>query len=94
MKTAVLFLVLSAVVLSCAFPSPEDKEDRGGVDVDVHREKGVGTVVGAQGHGNVWKSDDGNTRVDAEGSWQRVYHGPGAGKPNYSGGIRFSHRWR
>ncbi|XP_046990625.1 uncharacterized protein LOC124595783 [Schistocerca americana] len=93
MKAAVLFLLLSAVVLSWAHPSPKDKEDRGGVDVDVHREKGVGTVVGARGHGNVWKSDDGRTRVDADGNWQRVYRGPGAGKPTYSGGVRLSHTW-
>ncbi|XP_049799238.1 uncharacterized protein LOC126234576 [Schistocerca nitens] len=93
MKAAVLFLLLSAVVLSCAHPSPKDKEDRGGMDVDVHREKGVGTVVGAHGHGNVWKSDDGRTRVDADGNWQRVYRGPGAGKPTYSGGVRLSHTW-
>nr|AUI80411.1 attacin [Gomphocerus sibiricus] len=93
MKAAVILVVLCAAALSCAFPSPKDKDDRGKVDVDVHREKGVGTVVGVQGQGNVWKSDDGNTRVDADGSWQRVYRGPAAGKPNYSGGIRFSHRW-
>ncbi|XP_046990346.1 uncharacterized protein LOC124595591 isoform X3 [Schistocerca americana] len=93
MKAAVLLVVLSAIGLSCAFPSPKDKEDRGGVDVDVHREKGVGTVVGVQGQGNVWKSGDGRTRVDADGSWQRVYRGPAAGKPKYSAGVRLSHRW-
>ncbi|XP_046988041.1 diptericin A [Schistocerca americana] len=93
MKVAVV-IVVCAVALSSAYPSPADEEDRGGIDVNVHREKGVGTVLDAQGQGNIFRSDDGKTRVDVQGQYERVIRGPARhSKPNFSGGITFSHRF-
>nr|CAD7435693.1 unnamed protein product [Timema monikensis] len=64
-----------------------------GVDVSVTRERGVGTVVSGQAQGNVYRSPDGNTRVDAHGQWQRVYGGPQRGQRTHGAGVTFSHRW-
>nr|CAD7435853.1 unnamed protein product [Timema monikensis] len=64
-----------------------------GVDVSVTRERGVGTVVSGQAQGNVYRSPDGNTRVDAHGQWQRVYDGPQRGQRTHGAGVTFSHRW-
>nr|ARH02618.1 carausicin [Carausius morosus] len=78
------------------FPTPGGQPggNNNGVDVSVTRERGVGTVVDAQGRGNVWRSQDGNTRVDAHGRWTRVYDGPAHGQRSHSAGVVFSHRWR
>nr|CAD7262687.1 unnamed protein product [Timema shepardi] len=64
-----------------------------GVDVSVTRERGVGTVVSGQAQGNVYRSPDGNTRVDAHGQWQRVYDGPQRGQRTHGAGVTFSHKW-
>ncbi|KAK7869295.1 hypothetical protein R5R35_012864 [Gryllus longicercus] len=72
--------------------SPEEKQ-RGSVSGSVHREKGVGTVVQAQGQGNIWTSKKGNAQVDAHGQWSKVVNGPARGKPNYNAGIRFTARF-
>ncbi|XP_063215508.1 holotricin-2-like [Bacillus rossius redtenbacheri] len=73
-----------------AQPAQRDND----VAVSATRERGVGTVVDAQGRANVWRSDDGNTRVDAHGRWTRVYDGPARGQRSHSAGVVFSHRWR
>jgi len=71
-------------------PTPRKK---GNVGVDIHRERGVGTVVRGQVEGNIYSSPNGNTRVDAHGHWSRVYDGPARGQRDYGGGISISHRW-
>ncbi|XP_063215504.1 holotricin-2-like [Bacillus rossius redtenbacheri] len=73
-----------------AQPAQRDND----VAVSATRERGVGTVVDAQGRANVWRSDDGNTRVDTHGRWTRVYDGPARGQRSHSAGVVFSHRWR
>lgn len=71
-------------------PSPQGK---GNVDVNIHRERGVGTVVSGKAEGNIYRSPDGNTRVDAHGHWSRVYDGPARGQREHGAGVRFSHSW-
>jgi hypothetical protein len=73
-------------------PAP-NPQSRGNVDVDIHRQRGVGTVVKGQAEGNIYRSPDGNTRVDAHGHWSRVYDGPARGQRDHGAGVRFSHRW-
>lgn len=75
-------------------PAPEPSpQGRGNVDVDIHRERGVGTVVRGKAEGNIYRSPDGNTRVDAHGHWSRVYDGPARGQRDHGAGVRFSHSW-
>uniref|UniRef100_A0A1V1G1J1 Putative prolixicin antimicrobial protein 1 n=1 Tax=Reticulitermes speratus TaxID=60591 RepID=A0A1V1G1J1_9NEOP len=74
-------------------PQAPNPQGRGNVGVDVHRERGVGTVVRGTAEGNIYRSPNGNTRLDAQGHWSRVYDGPARGQRDYGAGIRFSHRW-
>ncbi|XP_071440963.1 uncharacterized protein [Hetaerina americana] len=68
--------------------------DRGQVDVSVSRGEGGGRRVEARGEGNVWQSNDGRGRVDVHGHYSRDYGGRyGTGRPEYGGGIRYSHRF-
>ncbi|KAK7865323.1 hypothetical protein R5R35_007406 [Gryllus longicercus] len=71
----------------------QGQEARGTVTGGVHRERGVGTVVHAQGEGTVWRSRDGRTSVDAHGQYERVVRGPARGRPNYNVGVRVQHRF-
>ncbi|XP_049855623.1 transcription cofactor vestigial-like protein 3 [Schistocerca gregaria] len=64
----------------------------GDVSVGVSQQPGVGTLVGVSGHGS-WTSGDGHTHVNAGGSWDRVFHGPGATHPHVSGGISITHEF-
>ena len=77
------------------FPDPKgpNPQGRGNVGVDVQRQPGVGTVVRGTAEGNIYRSKDGNTRLDAHGHWSRVYDGPARGQRDYGAGIRFSHSW-
>ncbi|XP_063219197.1 uncharacterized protein LOC134529236 [Bacillus rossius redtenbacheri] len=86
--------VLEAQELERARRSPADgdsKQGRGGVRVDVREEDRVGVVAEVRGHGTVWRSDDGRSRVDARGEWSKVLDGPQWGKPRHGAGISFSH---
>jgi len=74
-------------------PQGSNPQGRGSVDVDVQRQPGVGTVVRGTAEGNIYRSKDGNTRVDAHGHWSRVYDGPARGQREHGAGVRFSHRW-
>jgi hypothetical protein len=74
-------------------PQPPNEQSRGNVNVDIHRERGVGTVVSGKAEGNIYRSPNGNTRVDFNGHWSRVYDGPARGQRNHGAGINFSHRW-
>nr|AFZ78839.1 prolixicin antimicrobial protein [Coptotermes formosanus] len=74
-------------------PRGPNPQGRGNVGVDVQRERGVGTVVRGTAEGNIYRSRDGNTRLDAEGHYSRVLNGPARGQRDYGAGIRFSHRW-
>jgi hypothetical protein len=82
--------VLRSLAPSQQQPNPESK---GNVNVDIHRERGVGTVVSGKAEGNVYRSPNGNTRIDVNGHWSRVYDGPARGQRNHGAGIQFSHRW-
>lgn len=60
----------------------------------VSRTPKFGTDLNVEGRGNIWRSNDGNTRFDAVGNYGRHYGGiGGTGKPNYYGGVEFSHRF-
>lgn len=74
-------------------PQQPDPQSKGNVNVDIHRERGVGTVVSGQAERKIYQSPNGNTRVDVNGHWSRVYDGPARGQRNHGAGIRFSHRW-
>ncbi|XP_046383613.1 uncharacterized protein LOC124154126 isoform X2 [Ischnura elegans] len=77
-------------------PSPQGGQsgDRGGVEVGVSRGEGGSRRVEARGEGNVWQSNDGRGRVDVHGHYSRDYGGRyGTQRPNYGGGIRYSHRF-
>jgi hypothetical protein len=74
-------------------PKQPNPQSKGNVNVDIHRERGVGTVVSGKAERNIYQSPNGNTRVDVNGHWSRVYDGPARGQRNYDAGISFSHRW-
>ncbi|XP_046383618.1 uncharacterized protein LOC124154129 [Ischnura elegans] len=78
-------------------PSPQgggQSGDRGGVEVGVSRGEGGSRRVEARGEGNVWQSNDGRGRVDVHGHYSRDYGGRyGTQRPQYGGGIRYSHRF-
>ncbi|XP_046383623.1 uncharacterized protein LOC124154134 [Ischnura elegans] len=77
-------------------PSPQGGQsgDRGGVEVGVSRGDGGSRRVEARGEGNVWQSNDGRGRVDVHGHYSRDYGGRyGTQRPQYGGGIRYSHRF-
>ncbi|XP_046383617.1 uncharacterized protein LOC124154127 [Ischnura elegans] len=77
-------------------PSPQGGQsgDRGGVEVGVSRGEGGSRRVEARGEGNVWQSNDGRGRVDVHGHYSRDYGGRyGTQRPQYGGGIRYSHRF-
>ncbi|XP_046382259.1 uncharacterized protein LOC124153203 [Ischnura elegans] len=78
-------------------PSPQGGQsgDRGGVEVGVSRGEGGSRRVEARGEGNVWQSNDGRGRVDVHGHYSRDYGGRyGTQRPQYGGGIRYSHRFK
>ncbi|XP_049850564.1 uncharacterized protein LOC126323091 isoform X2 [Schistocerca gregaria] len=93
MRTSVFFIVLCAITLSYAFPTPQDDASRGSLAVGVQRAKGGGTALDASGTANVWRSRDGSSSLDVGASWRRVFHGPGAGRPSYYAGLTFKHTW-
>ncbi|XP_066994210.2 sarcotoxin-2A [Anabrus simplex] len=59
----------------------------------VDRQKDFGTSVGVGADRNLWRSRDGLSSLDAQGSWSKVVDGPARGKPNYGGFINFSRRF-
>lgn len=62
--------------------------------VDVNHIRGLGTDVTASAGANLWKSRDGNTRLDATGQYGQHFGGPfGKSKPNYGGFLNFEHRF-
>ncbi|XP_063901032.1 uncharacterized protein LOC135120597 [Zophobas morio] len=65
---------------------------RSGLNIDVQRTSRGGTDFSATGNANLWRN--GNSRLDAVGSYTRHYGGPwGTGRPNYYGGLQFSTRF-
>ncbi|XP_066994212.1 uncharacterized protein DptA isoform X2 [Anabrus simplex] len=68
------------------------KDNGDGIGVDIHREKGVGTMVSGSGQ-QTWSSKDGKTDVRVNGQWSRIYNGPRAGGPNHRVGVSVRHRF-
>ncbi|XP_045460543.1 attacin-B-like [Harmonia axyridis] len=72
----------------------EHKPSGSGINLGASNTRGFGTDFSATGNANLWRSNDGNTRVDAYANYDRHYGGPwGTGRPNYGGGLQFSHRF-
>lgn len=68
--------------------------DRFKEGVDVYHVRGFGTDVNAQAGANLWKSRDGNTRLDATANYGKHFGGPyGNSKANYGGFLNFEHRF-
>lgn len=67
---------------------------RGGVSGTVDHVHRFGTNVGVSGNGNLWRSNDGRSTVDANAGYSRSFGGQfGTGRPNYNGNINFRHRF-
>ncbi|CAH1370004.1 unnamed protein product [Tenebrio molitor] len=63
-----------------------------GLNVGAQRTQRFGTDVSATGNANLWRR--GNARLDAVGQYNRHFGGlGGTGRPNYYGGLQFSHRF-
>ncbi|KAJ3646420.1 hypothetical protein Zmor_024009 [Zophobas morio] len=63
-----------------------------GLNVGAQHTHRGGTDLSASGNANIWRR--GNSRLDAVGNYNRHYGGPwGTGRPNYYGGLKFSHRF-
>lgn len=64
------------------------------LNVGASHTKKFGTDLSVDGRGNIWRSNNGNTRLDAVGNYNRHYGGRGGtGKPNYYGGVELNHRF-
>ncbi|KAJ3646418.1 hypothetical protein Zmor_024007 [Zophobas morio] len=63
-----------------------------GLNVGAQHTHRGGTDLSASGNANLWSK--GNSRLDAVGTYSRHYGGPwGTGKPDYYGGLQFTHRF-
>ncbi|XP_045460538.1 attacin-B-like [Harmonia axyridis] len=72
----------------------EHKPSGSGINLGASNTRGFGTDFSATGNANLWRSNNGNTRLDAYANYGRHYGGPwGTGRPNYGGGLQFSHRF-
>ncbi|KAK9507850.1 hypothetical protein O3M35_007624 [Rhynocoris fuscipes] len=77
-----------------ARPQPDDNKDKqGGFSVDVQNERGEGTRVDARARHEVWRSDDGRSRAEVYGHWDRTYGGQNDGQRSHGYGGRFEHSW-
>ncbi|RZC32121.1 uncharacterized protein BDFB_011474 [Asbolus verrucosus] len=62
------------------------------LNVGAQHTQRFGTDLSASGRGNLWRQ--GNSRLDAVGSYNRHYGGlGGTRRPNYYGGLQFNHRF-
>lgn len=69
---------------------PNQPGDRGSVGVTINADKGRGPQIRTDAQGNIYKSRDGNWRVDGTG-----YHEAGRGrKPDYGVGVKVEGRFR
>nr|ATU82677.1 venom glycine-rich peptide Pp24a [Pristhesancus plagipennis] len=96
MNKGILILLVGVCMigaLAYARPEPEDKKDTGGFVVDVNNERGEGTRVDARGRQEVWRSDDGKSRAEVYGHWDRTYGGSNDGQRSHGYGGRFEHSW-
>ncbi|KAL3265366.1 hypothetical protein HHI36_009573 [Cryptolaemus montrouzieri] len=63
-----------------------------GVNLGASNTRGFGTDLSATGNANIWRN--GNSRLDATGSYGRHFGGPGGtGRPNWGVGLNFNHRF-
>ncbi|XP_061390723.1 sarcotoxin II-1-like [Musca vetustissima] len=65
-----------------------------GLSGGVSRFEGFGKQASVTGHTNLFKSDDGNTRIDAFGSGSKWLSGPLQNQRDYNFGIGGSHYFR
>nr|ACC68686.1 prolixicin antimicrobial peptide [Rhodnius prolixus] len=96
MFKTILVLVVALNLLGAftyASPRPDDKKNQGSASVDVQNERGEGTKVDARVRQELWRSDDGRTRAQAYGHWDRTYGGRNHGERSYGGGMRIEHTW-
>lgn len=67
---------------------------RGGAAINANHAHHFGTDVGVTGNANVWRSNNGRSSLDANANYNRHFGGPfGTGKPNYGGGVMFTHKF-
>ncbi|KAK9870777.1 hypothetical protein WA026_009738 [Henosepilachna vigintioctopunctata] len=63
-----------------------------GINIGAQNTRHFGTDLQATGNVNLWRQ--GNSRLDASGSYGRHYGGPwGTGRPNWGVGLNFNHRF-
>lgn len=67
---------------------------RGGASVNANHAHRFGTDVGASGNANLWKSNNGNSRLDGTANYNQHFGGPtGRSRPNFGAGLNFNHRF-
>ncbi|KAK9512690.1 hypothetical protein O3M35_001062 [Rhynocoris fuscipes] len=94
MKQTILIVFIAVCVLAVVIDGkPQPKERNGGVSIDVNKERGQGTRVEVQGKQEIWKSDNGKTKAEAYGHWDRTYGGQNKGDRSHGGGVRLEHSW-
>ncbi|KAG4077534.1 hypothetical protein HA402_002961 [Bradysia odoriphaga] len=67
---------------------------RGGASVDANHARHFGTNLNAEGNVNLWRSPNGRSQLDGAANYNQHFGGPGGrSRPNYGGGLNFSHRF-
>ena len=72
---------------------PDPKTLNGGINADVFKDHRGGTNVRVDGRQEVFKSNDGRTRGEVYGHWERTYGGPSNGQRSHGAGGRIQHTW-
>lgn len=69
---------------------PGEPEKRGSVSATVEKNRGQKPTYNVEAQTRLWQTRDRNGRLDAYGN----YNWGGNQRPNYGGGIRYTHRFR
>uniref|UniRef100_U5ENE9 Putative attacin n=1 Tax=Corethrella appendiculata TaxID=1370023 RepID=U5ENE9_9DIPT len=64
------------------------------INIEANHEEGYGTDFKAEAIASIWKSKNGNTRIDGHATYSKHFGGySGNGKSKFGGMITFSHNW-